>query len=158
MSVFDRFLNRDALHEAVLSATVGLRDLREGAEATAHELAREEAELATVERRGRMAAEIDDGETAEVAERFAAKHREKVAVLRQKHAAQLAEVTLAEKELAEMKAALRQRGPDPAVGRAAAEASLDDDVSGFRERQQHLEAAVDAQLEALKRKLRRDDA
>ena len=55
------------MREALVEAKVGLANLRDGVEATRAQLAAERAELTTVERRGRLAAEIQDRETVRVA-------------------------------------------------------------------------------------------
>ena len=52
--------------------------------ATERELAAERKQLEDAERRGRLAAAVPDPETVAVAERFAARHRERVAVLERK--------------------------------------------------------------------------
>src|SRR5207247_139060 len=70
------------------------------------ELAVGRQRLADAERRGRLAAEIQDQETVAVAGRFAAKHRERVGVLERKLAALNDELALYERELADMQAQL----------------------------------------------------
>jgi len=94
------------MREAVVEAKVAVRELRDALARTEGELALERQRLADAERRGRLAGEIQDQETADVARRFTAKHRERVAVLERKLAAQHDEVGLAERELVEMQAQL----------------------------------------------------
>lgn len=160
MSLFDRFARRSTLHDAVVQAKVGVSRMREALAATELELAREQAELETAERRGRLAAAVPDEETVRVAGQFAARHRERIAVLGQKRSAQAAELALAEKEVEEMTAQLKAAHlPDPPAA-ASAEALLDQELdtaqADFAARQKLLDAAVEAQLAALKRKLGRD--
>lgn len=107
------------MREAVLAARAALEAMRDGIAATERELALERRHLEDAERRGRLAAGIQDEETAAVAARFAATHGERVAVLQRKLEAQRGELALAERELAEMKAQLKQAEQ----GRAGAEAA-----------------------------------
>lgn len=94
------------MREAVIEAKAAVRQLREGLGHTEGELALERQRLGDAERRGRLAGEIQDRETADVARRFATKHRERVGMLERKLAAQREEVALAERELVEMQAQL----------------------------------------------------
>ena len=90
------------MREAVVEAKVAVRELTEALKRTEVEVAAERQRLADAERRGRLAGEIQDQETVQVADRFATKHRERVAVLERKLQAQREEQALAEKELGEM--------------------------------------------------------
>jgi phage shock protein A len=65
-------------------------------------LAAEQRTLASTERRRALATKIGDDETARIADDFAARHRERVAVLEQKLDAARAEQALREREAAEM--------------------------------------------------------
>ncbi|MEX2584176.1 MAG: PspA/IM30 family protein [Gemmatimonadota bacterium] len=67
------------------------------------ELSRERDGLAACERRGTLAARIDDTETVRIAGEFAAKHRERIMVLDQKVIAGEAELALRRREADEMK-------------------------------------------------------
>src|SRR5205809_127028 len=87
------------MREAVVEAKVAVRELGQGVVRTEAELAAERQRLADAERRGRLAAEIQDRETVEVAARFAAKHRERLGVLERKLAAQRDELGLTQREL-----------------------------------------------------------
>ncbi len=93
--------------------------MREGVAQTEGRLAHERQQLADAERRGRLASGIQDEETVAVAGRFAAKHRERVAVLERKLSAQQSELMLADREYADMKAQLQ----DFLRSRPAADAS-----------------------------------
>jgi hypothetical protein len=95
------------MRDALVQAKVGLQDLRGGVERTRARLTAERAELDTVRRRGKLAADIDDRETVRIAEQYERKHAERVAVLEKKLVAQQEELALAEHEIDEMTAQLR---------------------------------------------------
>src|SRR6267378_4959674 len=80
------------MREAVVEAKLAVGETREAVARTERDLTQERQRLADAERRGRLASEIQDQETVTVAERFAVKHRERVAVLERKLAAQQEEV------------------------------------------------------------------
>jgi hypothetical protein len=154
-----------ALREALLEAKVGVSTMRSALAATEQELAQEQRQLADAERRGRLAAELPDPETVSLAERFTARHRERVSVLERKLLVQRDELVLAEREVAEMLAEYRTSrsgapfssieaawrdleaaGADRAgVGSEESAAQADSDAK--------LKQAVEAQLAYLKRKL-----
>lgn len=106
------------MREAVVDAKVAVAEIRGAVTRTDAELAAERQRLADAARRGRLAAEIQDQETVQVAERFAAKHRERAGVLERKLAAQREELALAERELTEMQGQLKTAdlGAAPSVG------------------------------------------
>ena len=106
------------MREAVIEAKVAVQELRDALSRTERELQAERQRLVDAERRGRLAAEIQDQETADVAQRFATKHGERVRVLERKLAAQRDEVALAERELAEMQAQLGRAERDRPVTEA----------------------------------------
>jgi len=99
-----------ALREALVEAKLGLEQMRESLGATERELAGERKQLDDAERRGRLAAQVSDAETVAVAERFAGRHRERVAVLKRKLSVQRDELILGERELEEMAAQYRASG------------------------------------------------
>jgi len=94
------------MREAVVEAKLSVQETRQAVSRTEGELAVERQRLADAERRGRLAGEIQDHETVEVAHRFAAKHRERVGVLERKLAALRDELALYERELGDMQAQL----------------------------------------------------
>ena len=100
------------MREAVIEAGAAVQEMREGLGRTERELAAERQQVTDAERRGRLAAEIQDGETVDVAQRFAAKHRERVGMLERKLAAQRDELTLAERDRSEMQADLARADRD----------------------------------------------
>jgi hypothetical protein len=156
------------MKRALVSAKLGVEDLREGVERTRRRLAAERQELETVRRRKGLAEEIKDAETTSLAERYERQHAERVAVLGQKLAAQEAELALAERELGEMMTQLRSAsagvgsaGTGGAGGISDEELGLSDDarlnaeLSGLaRERARaEAEAAAQAKLDELKKKM-----
>ena len=70
-----------SLREALVEARLGITEMRRALAATEAELEAERRQLADTERRGRLAAAVPDAETVAVAERFAARHRERILVL-----------------------------------------------------------------------------
>ncbi len=161
------------MREAVVEAKVAVQEMREALGRTEGELTLERQRLADAERRGRLATEIQDQETVAVAERFAVKHRERVGVLERKLAAQREEVVLAERDLVEMQGQLRSAEKDrPAVEaeRSTERAWRDVQAAGGTRPGMDLqdellkaaidraarEAAAEQQLEALKKKMRKD--
>ena len=103
------------MREAVVDAKVAVQEMRAALARTELELTAEGQRLADAERRGRLAAEIQDQETVQVAERFTARHRERVGVLERKLAAQREELALAERDLGRDAGAARR--PPIATGR-----------------------------------------
>ena len=161
------------MREAVVDAKVAVEEVRAAVIRTDTELAAERQRLADAERRGRLAGEIQDQETVQVAERFAAKHRERAGVLERKLAAQREELALAERELAEMQGQLKSADLGaPGVGGAAssteqawrdlqAAGGTRPDVDLQQELLKHdidraaRERAADEQLDLLKKKIRK---
>lgn len=107
------------MREAVVDAKVAVQEMRAALARTEIELKVEGQRLSDAERRGRLAAEIQDRETVEVAERFAARHRERVGVLERKLAAQREELSLAERDLTEMQGQLKSAEREGPAGGAA---------------------------------------
>src|SRR5256886_10544844 len=100
------------MREAVVDAKVAVAETQEAIGRTEREVGLERQRLADAERRGRLAGEIQDQETVAVAERFAAKHRERLGVLERKLVAQREELALAQRELDEMQAQLKSAERD----------------------------------------------
>jgi len=96
------------MREALVDAKVGLSQSRAARDAASAQLARERTELATVLRRGQLAAGINDAETVRLAAEYERKHTERIAVLEGKLAALEQEVALVERETAEMTAQLKR--------------------------------------------------
>jgi hypothetical protein len=155
------------MREAVVDAKVAVAEIQEAIARTERELGLERQRLADAERRGRLAAEIQDHETVGVAERFATKHRDRLGVLERKLAAQREELALAQRELDDMQTQLKAA----ATARPNTEQAWRDieQAGGVREgtdlRDELLksdmdraarEAAAQRQLEELKRKMGKD--
>ncbi|HWZ29323.1 MAG TPA: hypothetical protein VNX15_12210 [Gemmatimonadales bacterium] len=161
------------MREAVVDAKVAVREVREALKRTELELAGERQRLADAERRGRLAAEIQDAETVEVANRFVTKHQERIAMMEKKLAAQKDELALAERELGDMQTQLQAADQTRAAAggeRSTEEAwreiqraggtrpgvdPADDLLKSQLERAQR-EATANRQLDELKKKLRKD--
>ena len=161
------------MREAVVDAKVALEETRQAVARAAAELALERQRLADAERRGRLAGEIQDRETVQVAERFAGKHRERVGVLEKKVAALKSEQGLYERELAEMQGQLARAERDRPLSEAERTAErawrelqqgggarpgtdLRDDLLKAEMDRAAREAAADQQLRELKKKMKRD--
>ncbi len=158
------------MRDAVIQARTSIEAMRQGIGQTEQRLAHERQQLADAERRGRLAQEIQDAETQAVAERFAAKHRERVDVLERKLDAQQSELVLAEREFDEMKAKLleveRQRPATDAArsvesawrdleaaGGARPETDLEDQLLRSQLDRSAREARAEEQLRELKKKM-----
>ena len=154
------------MREAVVDAKVAVAEIQEAITRTERELALERQRLADAERRGRLAGEIQDQETVAVAERFAAKHRERLGVLERKLVAQREELALAQRELDEMQAQLKSaererpmmeaRRSAQEAGDGAAGVDLQDELLKSDMDRAAREAAAARQLEELKKKMRKD--
>ena len=158
--------------ETLIDAKAGVQHMREALAKTERVLERERRQLADAERRGRLAAGISDQETADIADRFAAKHRERVSVLERKLAAQQDELALALREVEEMTQRMKQAklGLPPedltdsvkqawrdleAAGAPNPETDLRDELLSSELDRRAREEAVEAQLEHLKSKVKK---
>lgn len=161
------------MREAVVEARVAVEETRDAVARTERELAQERQRLADAERRGRLAAEIQDHETTAVAQRFAAKHRERAGVLENKVAALRAELALYERELEDMQAQLARAEHDRPLTQAERAAELawrdlqaaggarpgvdpQDELLKSQLDRAAREAAADRQLRELKKKMKKD--
>jgi hypothetical protein len=160
------------MREAVIDQKAGVAAMRVALEKDEQALAGERGQLETAERRRKLAADISDAETVEVAERFIAKHRERVAVLEKKVAAQREELGLAERDLVEMQAQLveaAKRRPGLEGERSAEQAwrslgeagmdrpELDVEQEALKARMDRAarEATAEAKLDELKKRMGR---
>ena len=154
------------LREALIEAKVGVGAMRSALVATERELLIERRQLADAERRGQLAAELPDTETVVLAERFAVRHRERVAVLERKLVVQRDELALAEREVAEMLSQVRAGRPglgDESIAAAwrdlegaggdRPDTAPDDERLRAEADRKLKEQAVEAQLTFLKNKL-----
>jgi hypothetical protein len=146
------------MREAVVDAKVAVTEVQEAVSRTERELAAERQRLADAERRGRLAAEIQDQETVAVAERFVAKHRERAGVLERKLANQQEELRLAERELAEMQAQLKAAPTShlESAGVEVPDSALRDELLRSDMDRAAREAMAARQLDELKKKMRKE--
>lgn len=162
------------MRDTLVQAKMGLEDLRTALETSKRRLETERRELDTVQRRKRLAEQINDAETARLASQYEQMHLERVNVLSRKLEAQESELSLAERDVAQMMTELRQAAsgiPTGADRSAAAmnaamdeiESDLDagkneslgqeiDGLSRARTRADH-EADAARKLEELKRRM-----
>jgi hypothetical protein len=96
------------MKQTLVTARMGLDDLRGGVTVTRQRLEAERRELETMRRRKGYAQGINDAETVALAEKYEAQHAERVDVLERKLDAQEAELAIVEREVGEMTAELKQ--------------------------------------------------
>ncbi len=151
----DQGASKSLMRDAVIEARSAIKYMEEALIRSEKKLARETKSLEDATRRGRLAAEIEDSETVQIAEQFAAKHREKVEVLQRKVEAQKAELAIARREEQSMTAQLKspQHG-GPRVNSGAWSSSRASDAALEQEIEQtDSEALARRQLEELKRRM-----
>lgn len=146
------------LKDALVELKVAAGQSRDALVAAERELAAQQQQLTDAERRGRLATEIGDRETAVIAGDFAAKHRERIGLLERKVAVIRDELAFVEREYQEVAAEYRSGGPGPPAAAPGEPSPLREDLFELdamksRADRQALEQAVKAQLAALKRKL-----
>jgi hypothetical protein len=161
------------MREAVIEQKAGVRAMQEDLEKARTLLAAQQAELGTAERRREQATAIGDAETVGVAEKYITRLRERVGVLDRKVTAQAEELALAERDLVEMTAQLAEaakRQPGIASDRSAnaawnelgrggmdrPEVDLEMDLLRTKVDRAAREAAADAKLDELKKRMGRD--
>jgi hypothetical protein len=159
------------LHAALVDAKVAVSEMQDALAATERALAAERKHMEDADRRGRLAAQIPDPETVQVAEQFAARHRKRVQVLELKLTAQREELSLTQRDVEQMTLELRQArqgGAGPTAAQEAAwrdletaggvrpETDLDGELLKGQLSRQQMDAAVQAQLDHLKKKLGRE--
>jgi len=153
------------MRQAVIELRAAVAKMREDLAGTERQLALERRNREDAERRGKLAGGIGDRETVDVAERFAAKHAERVRVLEQKLSAQQAELALTERELEEMTQRLREADRPgsgaanrawrdiEAAGGTRPETDLADELLKSKMDRQARESAAEDQLRELKKKM-----
>jgi hypothetical protein len=153
------------MRETLVQARIGIDDLRAALETTRSRLAAEQRELETVRRRKGLAAGINDHETVAIASRYEEQHGGRVTILEQKLAIQLAELEIAEREMTEMTAELRQAAAgvgsgapataDPMIAPEGGAEPLRDELDALlrSRRRAASEADAEAKLAALKRRM-----
>src|SRR5215510_11042573 len=157
------------MKDTLVQAKVGLEDMRDGLEKARRRLAQEERELDTVRRRKTLAEGIQDQQTVHIALKYEQMHAERVNVLRQKVAAQEAEIALAQRDVesmsVELKAALAGTGAhasapalDPSTegeDEADQASQLRDEINSLGRARANAEREADAarRLDELKRRM-----
>jgi Flp pilus assembly protein TadD len=133
--------------------------LRDALAKSERELAAERRQLEDARRRGTLAADVDDAETVAVAERFTARHGERVTMLEQKLAAQQAELALTERDVNEVVERLRdlelRAGVPPEGSRVQPPPEVDDSELGAALDRAGREAEAEARLRELKNRMGR---
>ncbi|MCU0625955.1 MAG: hypothetical protein MUF21_05640 [Gemmatimonadaceae bacterium] len=144
-----------AMKEALAAARLARDDAWRAVTQVEERLGAARTELATIERRRALAERIDDAETVQVADRFAASQRETIALLERKHAVLRDEAALAERTVREMEDELRAATGGRPVHDAVADApAIDGDFA--RLEQERREREAQARLAALKKRMGRD--
>jgi phage shock protein A len=116
---FNKELDRDQVPETVDRLLVGMRNEVAEAQASVRELEGqvskaqqamelERGEVSTARRRGKMAADIGDEETARIADEYASRHEERLRLLDQKSTALQAELAFQRKEVDGMMEKLKE--------------------------------------------------
>ncbi|MGD2067091.1 MAG: hypothetical protein PVI57_00295 [Gemmatimonadota bacterium] len=142
---FNRELDRDRVPEAidkllrdmreeVTEAKTRLHDLEKGIERARAEAARESKEIATCERRERMARDIGDEETARVAAEYGEKHSKRKEVLEKKAKALEDELRVRRAEIEEMLEKIKEaRKNRDALAATAGRASAHESIRGTQD-------------------------
>jgi hypothetical protein len=150
------------LREAMIEFKVGIGQLGEALARTETELGQARREADDYARRGRLAADIGDTETAALAEEFVVKAAARVDLLERKVIVQRDELRLAEQDYEETRRRYTAASRGIPLAEAPSDAPADPDVRDtpsmsafdqFAIDQRAREAAVEAQLAHLKKKL-----
>lgn len=159
------------LHSAMVEAKVALGVMRDALTTSERALVAERQQLEDAERRGRLAALIPDPETVQIAELFVVRHRERIVLLEQKLAVQREELRLTQRDVDQLSLELRetrQGGSSRSSAQEAAwrdleaaggvrpETDLNGDLLKSQLTRDEMQAAVNAQLEHLKKKMKKD--
>ena len=141
------------LREALVEFKIGIGQIRDALTRSERELEQARREAADYARRGQLAQEISDEETVRLATEYTARATERMAILERKVAVQRDELAMAEREYDVTKARFQSASRGIPVDAA------DPDQAGMSGPDQALldqrarEAAVEAQLAHLKKKL-----
>lgn len=150
---------RNELYRAAVEGRAALLQLRDAFAKSERELASERRQLDDARRRGALAADVGDAETVGVAERFTARHGERVTMLEQKVAAQQAELALTERDVDEVVQRLRdlelRAGVPPDGSRVQPPPAVDDSDLGAALDRAGREAEAEARLRELKNRMGR---
>jgi hypothetical protein len=145
------------LREALVQFKVGIGQLTEALARSVADLEVARREATDYARRGQLAGEIADHETVRIADAFTARARERVDLLERKVIVQRDELEMARRdyEATKLQFQAASRGMPPGAA-STTEPLATGDVSATDQRlldQRAREAAVEAQLEHLKKKL-----
>lgn len=150
---------RNELHRAAVDGRAALLQLRDALAKAERELASERRQLEDAQRRGTLAADVGDAETVAVAERFAARHGERVAMLEQKVAAQQTELALTQRDVDEVVQRLKdlelRAGVSADGSRLQPPPDVDDSELGATLDRAGREADAEARLRELKNRMGR---
>lgn len=150
---------RNELHRAAVDGRAALLQLRDALTKAERELASERRQLEDAQRRGTLAADVGDAETVAVAERFVARHGERVAMLEQKVAAQQTELTLTQRDVDEVVQRLKdlelRAGVSAEGSRVQPPPDVDDSELGATLDRAGREAEAEARLRELKNRMGR---
>jgi hypothetical protein len=152
----DQRVYTSGLQDALVDLKVGLDDLRRALSGSEEELGTERRRLEDAERRGRLAQGIGDQDTVAIATQFSEKHRVRIELLERKVAVQKDELRLAEVEYEDLSNRFRsaRQGVPPTEAEAPAAPSLEEsELLRSRIDTKARQAAVEAQLEMLKKKM-----
>jgi multidrug resistance efflux pump len=157
----DRRAYLSGLNAALVDFKVAASESRKSLVGAERELASETQQLSDAERRGRLAGEIGDVETARIAGEFAARHRERGGILERKIAVIREEIAYVEREYQALAAQYQsaRQGLGTSGSSPAPEPALSDrefDLLKARADREATEAAVQAQLQHLKKKLNKE--
>lgn len=159
------------MRDAVVEQKAGVRAMQDELAKAEQLLSLERSQLETAQRRREQAAGIQDTETVEVAEKFITRHTERIGVLEKRVAVQREELVLAERDLAEMTTQLQEAArKNPTAERSAGtawnelgsagvdrpELDLEHDLLKTRADRAAREAAADARLDELKKRMGRE--
>jgi hypothetical protein len=137
------------MKQTLVTARMGLDDLRSGVALTRQRLVKEQQELETMRRRKGLAVGINDAETAALAEKYEAHHAERAAVLERKLEAQEAELAIGERDVADMTTELRNAMAG--IPSAGARPSIDTEASREADEVTTERADVASEIDALGR-------
>ncbi|HEV8598717.1 MAG TPA: hypothetical protein VGQ69_05120 [Gemmatimonadales bacterium] len=151
----DRRAQASGLHDALVELKVAAGQNRDALAAAERELAAERVRLEDAERRGRLAGDIGDTETGRIADEFAAKHRERVALLERKVAVIRDELAYVEREYESLAAQLKavRQGAGPAPSSVLDESDRELEALRRKAEREAKDQAVQQQLDFLKKKL-----
>jgi len=156
----DRRARASGLHGAMVEFKTALAVSREARTATERELATERKQLEDATRRGALAQDIGDAETARIALEFVERHRERTLLLERKLAVVIDEIAYMEREYASLAAQYQSARHTSGLSSPPREPDVlnDREFNALKARadREAAELAVKAQLELLKKKLNKE--